>query len=94
MNHKSKNKNYSVKWSHVLKVWLYLIKNDKADLFTTRSIAHDICISESAVKNARYVLRRDFGAIISQRVIEKQAEDQYRCLGSVISLSAFLNMKD
>jgi len=90
MKNKSKNPHYSVSWHNVLKVWIYLTLHKwDTELFTNWIIAYDLNLSESTVKNAKHVLQREYKSIRSRRVTTKEANGNYRCWGSDITVWAF-----
>ena len=85
-----KSKDNSVSWINLLKVWLYLIDNT-CEVITSSEIAAALDISPSSVKRAKKALVNDIGAIHSKPEIKKTKSGSYICLGSTISVFAWLD---
>lgn len=82
-------KGESVDWSAVLKVWLFLIDN-REDIVKSSEIGKALGISESAVSRARRVLI-DINAIKVDKVCKKAPSGQILCLGSTVSVNAWID---
>ena len=89
-NYKCEDPNYSISWMNLLKVWLYLIDNKK-EIIKTSEIAEALGISQSTVKNAKRALEKDIHAIMSERVTTVSDDGQFRCLGSSVTVTAWLD---
>ena len=85
-----KSEDNSISWMNLLKVWLYLIDNKK-EVIKTSEIALELGISTDSVKRAKKALERDIQAIISKRRTTTLANGGYRCLGSSITVKAWLD---
>lgn len=85
-----KSDDNSISWMNLLKVWLYLIDN-KEEIIKTSEIAEELGLSKDSVKKAKKALERDLHAIISKRKTTVSANDGYRCLGSSITVKAWLD---
>ncbi len=87
------NKNESVDWEPLLKVWLFLIdRGNTHALITNQTIGEALGIKEGTVKNARSALQKDIGAIISEKKYDFNPDlnQPYRCLGSEITVTAWI----
>lgn len=85
-----KSEDNSIIWMNLLKVWLYLIDNKK-EVIKTSEIALELGMSTDSVKRAKKALERDIQAIISKRRTTISANGGYRCLGSSITVKAWLD---
>ena len=85
-----KSEDNSISWMNLLKVWLYLIDNKK-EIIKTSEIAEELDLSTDSVKRAKKALERDIQAIISKRRTTTSANGGYRCLGSSITVKAWLD---
>lgn len=83
------NYTQSVAWENVLKVYIWVLKNDK-NLFTNRQIGKCIGVSESTVTGAKNALK-ELGASEFEKVIIKEGEQFYKCIGQRAEPSAFWN---
>lgn len=80
---------YSVSAENLIKVLLWIA--DYGDgLFTNRKIAKDLNISVSTIGLAKNVLKQDFDAIHHEIISTKIAEGQFRRIGQVANLAAWL----
>lgn len=85
-----KSEENSIAWINLLKVWLYLIDNKK-EILTTKGIAKELGLSESIVKRAKQALQKDMHAIISKNKTTVTENGWYYCLGSSITLNAWVD---
>ncbi|MGN0707488.1 MAG: hypothetical protein ACI4JC_05750 [Faecalibacterium sp.] len=85
-----KSEDNSISWMNLLKVWLYLIDNKK-EVIKTSEITLELGMSTDSVKRAKKALERDIQAIISKRRTTISANGGYRCLGSSITVKAWLD---
>ncbi len=84
------NPNNSLDWINLLKVWLYLIDLPLECLITSKQIADALDVSESVVKRVKSALCKDIGIIFSKSIHEKNLNGEYRCLGSQITMAAWI----
>lgn len=89
-SYKSENPNNSVSWMALLKVLLYLINNER-EIIRTSDIAEELGLSTSTVKNAKRALVKDVKAIVSDKQTIIDVSGVYRCLGSTITVRAWLD---
>ena len=89
-NYKCEDPNYSISWMNLLKVWLYLIDNKK-EIIKTSEIAEALGISQSTVKSAKRALEKDIHAIMSKRITTVSNDGLFRCLGSSVTVTAWLD---
>ena len=89
-SYKSENPNNSVSWMALLKVLLYLINNER-EIIRTSDIAEELGLSTSTVKNAKRALVKDVKAIVSDKQTIIDVSGAYRCLGSTITVRAWLD---
>lgn len=80
----------SISWMNLLKVWLYLIDNKK-EIIKTSEIAEELDLKPDSVKRAKKALEKDIQAIINKRRTTTSANGGYRCLGSSITVKAWLD---
>jgi len=85
-----KSEENSVAWINLLKVWLYLIDNKK-EILTTKGIAKELGLSEGVVKRTKQALDKDIQTIVNKRKTIVSANGGYRCLGSSITVKAWLD---
>lgn len=86
------NKDPSVAWEQVLKVYLWIREHYSARFVTNQQIATDLGISVKTVVDAKNVLKREYGAIIGRTVSEKFGEDQFCTLGQQLIPNAWWNV--
>ena len=85
-----KSEENSIAWINLLKVWLYLIDN-KHEIIKTSEIAEELSLSTDIIKRAKKALEQDIQAIVSKRRATLSANGGYRCLGSSITVKAWLD---
>lgn len=85
-----KSEDNSISWMNLLKVWLYLIDNKK-EIIKTSEIAEELDLKPDSVKRAKKALEKDIQAIINKRKTTISANGGYRCLGSSITVKAWLD---
>ena len=79
----------NISWQAVLKVFLWIIINDKKPTVTRNEIAEIINAGVDTVTSALNVLEKDFNAIIRKQ-IKKQTEDgDFRCIGLELQPTAW-----
>lgn len=77
-------------WSAALKVWLFVLGNTQ-ELITSSQIAEALHLSKSTVSKARQYLFYDLNAIDSTTVTVVDASGRYRCLGSHITGTVWID---
>lgn len=80
----------SVDWSTILKVWLFIIGNEKP-IITAEEIAELINVSESQVSEAKKVLT-EINAVEFKIHNVKDAFGNIRCLGSEPERNAWISV--
>ena len=78
----------SVAWEQVLKVYLWICRND-GKLSTNAAIAADLNISESTVVCAKNVLKKEFNAIDVRNVSIKLDDESFLRIGQELNGSAW-----
>ena len=91
-----RNRRYSlasVAWEQVLKVYLWICKNNWQDVVTNAMIAKALGgVSDSVISRAKRVLL-EFGAISKENVTEKLDDGTFRTIGQHICANAWWNYK-
>ena len=85
-----KSEENSISWMNLLKVWLYLIDN-KQEVIKTSAVALELGLSKDSVKRAKKALEQDMNAIISKKKAKISENGWYCCLGSSITLNAWVD---
>lgn len=85
-----KSEENSISWMNLLKVWLYLIDNKK-EIIKSSEIAEELGLSTDSVKRAKKALEKDMHAIISKRKAIVTESGWFYCLGSSITLNAWVD---
>lgn len=75
---------------NLLKVWLYLIDN-KEEVIKTSAVAEELNLSKDSVTRAKRDLEKDMHAIISKKKAKIAENGWYCCLGSSITLNAWVD---
>lgn len=83
----------SVSWQAVLKVLLWIIKNNNKPIVTRSDIAATINIGVDTISSAFNVLEKDFNAITRQAIIKEFGEDKFRCIGLELTPAAWWKQK-
>ena len=86
-----KNKEPSVAWEQVLKLYLLYSFIGQEQLVTDAILASHLNTSESTISSAKKVLSQEFAAIIQEVVHEKRAENYFVTLGHEVQLTAWWN---
>lgn len=85
-----KSEENSISWMNLLKVWLYLIDNKK-EIIRTSEIAEELDLKPDSIKRAKKALDKDIQTIVNKRKTIVSANGGYRCLGSSITVKAWLD---
>lgn len=85
-----KSEENSISWMNLLKVWLYLIDNKK-EVIKTSAVAKELNLSKASVTRAKKALEKDMHAIISKKKAKIAENGWYCCLGSSITLNAWVD---
>ena len=85
-----KSEENSISWMNLLKVWLYLIDN-KEEVIKTSAVAEELNLSKDSVTRAKKALEKDMHAIISKKKAKIAENGWYCCLGSSITLNAWVD---
>ena len=78
-----------VDWSASLKVWLYFIEHGN-EITTNEKMREELALSESTIVKAKKVLSGELWAIMTDKIVEKQGDGQYKCMGTWISTTAWI----
>lgn len=76
-------------WDTILRVWLYLIDNQR-EIITTKDIAADLQLSEKTIGNVKKILVEDLKAIKCTNRAKKIDERTYIKLGQTIDTFAWI----
>lgn len=78
----------SVSWQAVLKVFLWMITNNKP-IVTRSEIAAVTNIGVDTITSALNVLYKDFNAILKEQVITETQNGEFRCIGLELKPAAW-----
>lgn len=79
----------NISWQAVLKVFLWIIINDKKPTVTRNEIAEIINAGVDTVTSALNVLEKDFNAIIRKQIIKQTEDGDFRCIGLELQPAAW-----
>lgn len=79
----------NISWQAVLKVFLWIIINDKKPTVTRNEIAEIINAGVDTVTSALNVLEKDFNAIIRKQIIKQTEDGDFRCIGLELQPTAW-----
>ena len=79
----------NISWQAVLKVFIWIIINDKKPTVTRNEIAEIINAGVDTVTSALNVLEKDFNAIIRKQIIKQTEDGDFRCIGLELQPTAW-----
>ena len=79
----------NISWQAVLKVFLWIIINDKKPTVTRNEIAEIINAGVDTVTSALNVLEKDFNAIIRKQITKQTEDGDFRCIGLELQPAAW-----